>query len=38
MREGYTITDIAKMLSKSSACINITFQRAKEKIVKKYAL
>jgi RNA polymerase sigma factor (sigma-70 family) len=38
MREGFTITDIAKMLSKSSACINITFQRAKEKIVKKYAL
>lgn len=38
MREGYTLGDIAKMLSKTSSCVNITFQRAKEKIVKKYAL
>jgi RNA polymerase sigma factor (sigma-70 family) len=38
LREGYTITDIAKMLSKTSSCVNITFQRAREKIVTKYAL
>lgn len=37
MAQGYTTTDISKMLDKSTSCINITFQRAKEKIVKKYA-
>lgn len=37
MSKGYTITDISDKLKKSPSCINITFQRAKEKIVRKYA-
>jgi RNA polymerase sigma factor (sigma-70 family) len=38
LSKGYTITDIAIKLNKTPSCINITFQRAKEKIVRKYAL
>jgi RNA polymerase sigma factor (sigma-70 family) len=38
MSKGYSRSDIAKMLNKSTTCINITFQRAKEKIVKKYEI
>jgi RNA polymerase sigma factor (sigma-70 family) len=36
--KGYTSSDIAKMLNKTVSCINITLQRAREKIVQKYAL
>lgn len=38
MSKGYTTSDIARMLNKSACCVNITFQRAKEKINKKYNL
>jgi len=38
MSKGYTITDVAQILKRTPSCINITFQRAKEKIVRKYAL
>lgn len=37
MSKGYTNADIARKLNKTLTCINITFQRAKEKIVRKYA-
>lgn len=37
MSKGYTISDIAKMLNQSTSSVNITFHRAKEKIVRKYA-
>lgn len=36
MSKGYSKTDIAQILNKSTTCVNITFQRAKEKIVIKY--
>jgi RNA polymerase sigma factor (sigma-70 family) len=36
MSQGLSVSDIARKLNKSASCINITFQRAKEKIVKKY--
>jgi RNA polymerase sigma factor (sigma-70 family) len=36
--EGYSTSDIAEMVGRTSSCINKTFDRAKEKIVRKYAL
>jgi RNA polymerase sigma factor (sigma-70 family) len=38
MSKGYSIADIAEQLNKSVSCIGITFHRAKQKIVRKYAL
>lgn len=36
MSKGYSISDIANMQNKTPSCVNITFQRAREKIVNKY--
>jgi RNA polymerase sigma factor (sigma-70 family) len=36
--EGYTLSDIARILNKSRQCIQLRMDRAKEKIVYKYAL
>lgn len=38
MSKGHSIADIAEKLNKSVSCVGITFIRAKEKIVRKYAL